>query len=350
MTQAARVEYDLEIALDTRTDGQLFLGRGRGILGERGVDGLGEQARGGVQLEASRLDVGELQDVVDELQQPSAAGMDGFREFTTFAFGQLRRAADDFREADDGVQRRAQLMRHVGQKLGFHPIGFLEFEVGALQHLDRLALPLEPAGIVERNRRLIGQDLEDLHQRRVEQPNFMKVDRDRPHELALEEHRKAERRPPTVLLAQWIERKAPVELNVLGKDRALLDDDLRDEARSGVGERFPDDARVDPVPHLDHLIRGRARSGQRDQARRRARDAEHRARHALQQRVRANGHGGQCLRDLAQHLHRGVEPKRLLPRLFEEEGVLEGDGNLGPEGSSQLDVIVAAEGAIPLVG
>jgi len=34
-------------------------------------------------------------------------------------------AKDDSREADDGIQRCAKLMRHGRQKRGFHPIGHL---------------------------------------------------------------------------------------------------------------------------------------------------------------------------------------------------------------------------------
>ena len=112
-----------------------------------------------MELEPSGLDMRQLQDVVDQLQQPAAAGVDGPGELFPLRLGKLRRGSDDFRKPDDRVQRRAQLVRHVGQELRLHAVRFLQFEVGALQHLDGLPLPLEAARVIERDRRLVGEDL-----------------------------------------------------------------------------------------------------------------------------------------------------------------------------------------------
>src|SRR5690606_23459152 len=47
--------------------------------------------------------------------------------------------ADDFREADDGVEWRAQLVAHVGEELAFRPARFLGLPQGGL---DTALLPV----------------------------------------------------------------------------------------------------------------------------------------------------------------------------------------------------------------
>ena len=62
----------------------------------------------------------------------------------------LRAAHDDAREADDRVERRAQLVRHVGEKLRLVPARDLE--------LAALLLDLaEQARVLDRDRRLVGE-------------------------------------------------------------------------------------------------------------------------------------------------------------------------------------------------
>ena len=303
-----------------------------------------------MQLEPPGLDVGQFEDVIDQLQQAPAAGMDGFREFAAFRLRQLWRGPDDLGEPDDGVQRCAQLVRHVGEEFRLHPIGFLQLEVGTPQHFDGLSFALEPPRVVERDRGLVGQDLQHLHQRGVEGADIVEIDRDGADELAFEEHRQPQRRPPAIALGQGIEREAAVELDILREDRALFDHDLGHEPRRDVRERFAVDIGVDALPHFDHLFCRGGALGQRDQAGRGVGDADHRARHPLEERGRTHRRRGQRLGNLPKHFHRGIEPERLLPGLLEEERVLERDGDLRPQGSRQLDVVIPAEGAVPFVG
>ncbi len=62
------------------------------------------------------------------------------------------------READDGVERRAQLVRHVREELALVAVGDLE--------LAALVLDLaEEAGVLDRERRLAGEGLEQLDRR-----------------------------------------------------------------------------------------------------------------------------------------------------------------------------------------
>jgi hypothetical protein len=62
---------------------------------------------------------------------------------------------EDLREPDDGVQRSAELVRHVREELRFVPAG--RFELGALVR----DLPEEP-GVLDGQGRLGGESLEDL--------------------------------------------------------------------------------------------------------------------------------------------------------------------------------------------
>ncbi len=73
------------------------------------------------------LDPGEVEHVVDEIEQMQPAGMD-----VADIFGEHRRAdgADDLGpdkvgETDDRIERRAQLMAHIGEEGGFRAAGFL---------------------------------------------------------------------------------------------------------------------------------------------------------------------------------------------------------------------------------
>ena len=63
--------------------------------------------------------------------------------------------------ADDGVERRAQLVAHVGQELGLVPVGGLQ--------LAALVLDLpEEAGVLDGQRRLAGEGLEQVDDLRRE--------------------------------------------------------------------------------------------------------------------------------------------------------------------------------------
>src|SRR5207247_4882593 len=189
VAEAARIEDDLHGAAYLGGHRQLFLGGGGGVLGKGGVNRLRQEAGCGVQFESACPDVGQVQDVIDQRQEPASAVVNRLREFAALGLGQFRCGADDLRETDDGVQGCAQLVRHVGQEFGLHAVRFLQFEVGTLQHFDGLALPLEAASIVEGNRGLVGEDLQHLHQRGGAGAQLVEIDRHRADKLALEKHR-----------------------------------------------------------------------------------------------------------------------------------------------------------------
>ena len=108
-------------------------------------------------------------------------------------------------------------------------------------------------------------------------------------------------------------------------------------------------AGIHPLADFNQLVGGGSRLGHRDQTRGSARDADHGTGHTLQQAIGPDGDGSKRLRDLSEHLHGGIEAERLLAGLLEEEGIFQRDGHLGAQRGGELDVVVAAEGAVALV-
>ena len=91
-----------------------------------------------VEGQLPRFDLGEVEDVVDHREQGFARVPDGHEEFPLL--GRQRALQDQFRHADDRVQRRADLVAHVGQERalgaagGFRRLlGLFQFGVGASQ-------------------------------------------------------------------------------------------------------------------------------------------------------------------------------------------------------------------------
>ncbi len=103
------------------------------------VDELDERdaRRGDVHL--ARLDLRQVQDVVDQLQQVRAGAVDGLGELHL-----LRRevalgvVGEQLGQDQQRVERRAQLVRHVGQELALVAHGDRELFGALLQHLPGL--------------------------------------------------------------------------------------------------------------------------------------------------------------------------------------------------------------------
>ena len=83
--------------------------------------------RGQDQLHAARLDLGQVQDVVDQGQEVLTGGEDVVQ-----ILGLLRihlpehPLEENLREADDGVEWGPELVRHVGEELRFVTAGGLD--------------------------------------------------------------------------------------------------------------------------------------------------------------------------------------------------------------------------------
>ncbi len=73
--------------------------------------------------QTSGLDLGKVQDVVDQIQQGLAAGLDGFH-IADLLLGQVR-ILQKARHSEHSVHGRTDLVAHVGQKFGFGPVGGL---------------------------------------------------------------------------------------------------------------------------------------------------------------------------------------------------------------------------------
>ena len=90
----------------------------------------------------------DIEDVVDDLQQVTPAEMD-VRDIAP-----IRVAADrtqhfrfhQIRKSDDRIQRGAQLVAHVGEKVGFGFAGSLGPDLGRLQFLDPSPQLVVPGG------------------------------------------------------------------------------------------------------------------------------------------------------------------------------------------------------------
>ena len=94
------------------------------------------------ELDLAGLHLGQVEDVVDELQEMPGAGEDVAEELLVLGGDRPHLAVvHELGEADDAVQRRAELVRHVRQELALEPVGLLQPLVLLLQLLV-LALQL----------------------------------------------------------------------------------------------------------------------------------------------------------------------------------------------------------------
>src|SRR5262249_5494734 len=104
-----------------------------------------------LQLHPSRFDLGEVENVVDQGQEVLAGGVDVLQVLVLLLVELAEHTlAQNLREADDRVQRRTELVGHVGQELGLVLAGRFK--------LSALVLDLEKqAGVLERQGRLRGE-------------------------------------------------------------------------------------------------------------------------------------------------------------------------------------------------
>ena len=103
---------------------------------EGALDALAEREGLGLQLDLAGLDLGEVEDVVDDRQERLGGGVDGLREVALLVVE--RRVEEQAAHADDGVHRGPDLVAHGGQEGALGLVGLL----GGL--LGRAALLEEP--------------------------------------------------------------------------------------------------------------------------------------------------------------------------------------------------------------
>ena len=101
-----------------------------------------------VEQHLPRFHLRQVEDVVDQREQMLAAAQDVAGEVALLVAHRADEpVAQDLREADDRVERRAQLVRHVGEELRLHPARVLELRVLLL---ERLLEPLELRHVARR--------------------------------------------------------------------------------------------------------------------------------------------------------------------------------------------------------
>src|SRR5260370_14461622 len=130
LPQANAVGIDQQVIRHIVLDVDLFGGRHRSDidqdLGECGTQRTVFQT----QVEATGIDLREVENVVDELEQmPSALAYVLRKVFVLFRESAAGIFGDEFRKTQDCRQRCAQFMAHAGQKLTLQLVGVLDFPI-----------------------------------------------------------------------------------------------------------------------------------------------------------------------------------------------------------------------------
>src|SRR6516164_8632834 len=137
-------------------EGQLFVSRQRL---QRAANGLGNVLNAVIrkfEFELTGLDLRKIKHVVDESEQVFAVGLKSF-EYSKHLLGRLTVSAvrHQFGVAEDGVERRAQLMAHIGKEL--------RFVLACICKLPTLVLDfMEEARVLDGERRLRRKSLDDV--------------------------------------------------------------------------------------------------------------------------------------------------------------------------------------------
>ena len=95
------------------------------------LDGQAQVERNGLDGQFAGLDLGEVQDVVDDGEQPLPRTAHGVG-IVALLRGQVR-VQQQAGHADHTVHRRADLMAHVGQEFGFAAVGVFGGDPGAIE-------------------------------------------------------------------------------------------------------------------------------------------------------------------------------------------------------------------------
>ena len=131
------------------------------VLRRHGLDRLGhvldqwrQREQFEVKLHPPRLDLGQVEDVVDQREQMAARAEHPIERLDVL-LKRLGILPQHLGDANDGVERRAQLMAHAGEELRL--VLACEFELAALV-LDFLEQP----HVLDRDRRLVGEGRNQL--------------------------------------------------------------------------------------------------------------------------------------------------------------------------------------------
>ena len=118
---------------------------------QRILDGRRQVERRALELHPAGLDLRQVEDVVDQREQVPAGRVDVLQVVVLLVVEVAEQALEQhLGEADDRVERRAQLVRHVGEEFGLVLVGDLE--------LAALVLDLvEQPRVLDRDHGLVGE-------------------------------------------------------------------------------------------------------------------------------------------------------------------------------------------------
>src|SRR2546422_4757045 len=141
LLELARVGEELARAVDVGLELDVLLGHERLHGFDDLVDDLGDRYDLQPQLHLAGLDLREVEDIVDQAEQVLAAGEDLVQESCAGWSVELAvtRIREQLGEPDDRVERRAQLVAHVGEEDTLVAVCFLQRPVALLELDDQMA-------------------------------------------------------------------------------------------------------------------------------------------------------------------------------------------------------------------
>ena len=141
-----------------------------------------------MEVHLAGLDLGEVEDVVDQREQVPAGAQHALERLElVFPLQVARVLVQHLGDADDRVQRRAQLVRHVGQELRL-------VLARRLQLLALLPNLLEQTRVLDGKHRLAGERLQQRDHRRRKLARDLAPDHQRADHQVLAQERHGEHR------------------------------------------------------------------------------------------------------------------------------------------------------------
>src|SRR5262249_5388360 len=120
------------------------------------IDKPGQINTLGIEFELAGFDLREVQYLIDEAQEVGAGGIHTAQRFQRLFRAEARRVSHHhLRQADDGVERGAQLVAHAGEELRFALARLLELAALVLDFVEK-------AYVFDGNHRLVGEGLDQL--------------------------------------------------------------------------------------------------------------------------------------------------------------------------------------------
>ena len=218
------------------------------------LDQRRQRERFEVKLHAPRLDLRQVEDVVDQREQVAARAEHAIERLDVL-LQRLGILPQHLGDADDGVERRAQLVAHVGEEL--------RLVLARLCELAALVLDfVEQPHVLDRDHRLVGEGRDQLDLLVGERPHLGARQRENADRHAFAQHRNAEHGAKTAQLLRFGERVFRV-----GQHIGNMDDSAFEQGASGDVAATRLDRHISgPV----HEFGARSRRSRRDRTRRRS--------------------------------------------------------------------------------